>query len=296
MNNNKSNEETICLIACAANEKLYIKDWVEYYLNTVKVDKIIIIDNNFSNNERLQSILKSYNKVSVISKYRNKHIVQKKIYTEMYKRFSNAYDWIMFFDIDEFLVMNNKKQLKEWLTDIDKDIDEIFVNWKIFDDNDLVKYDKRPVMKRFTREYIEDKNSEEHPEYFKVIKGKYYYIRNNFQVKSIIRGKGSNKRYIKSNVHKSEFKNGKYVDSDLKSVKLDNPNLYMIDHITYKNCQLNHYIQKTIDEYIDRARLYAIKEYKVYRKIDEIRRNFQRFNKWTDEKEKILQNKFKKKK
>ena len=46
----KNEQDTVCLIACAANEKLYIKDWVEYYLNDVKVDRIVIIDNNFSVN------------------------------------------------------------------------------------------------------------------------------------------------------------------------------------------------------------------------------------------------------
>ena len=53
-----SKQPSICLVACAANEKLYIKEWVEYYLNKIKVDRIIIIDNNFSDDEKLQTILK----------------------------------------------------------------------------------------------------------------------------------------------------------------------------------------------------------------------------------------------
>lgn len=289
-----SKQPSICLVACAANEKLYIKEWVEYYLNVINVDRIIIVDNNFSDDEKLRNILRGYNKVTVINTYRKKHIKQIKVFGEMYKKFARLYDWVVFFDVDEYLVMNNGKSLKSWLSKIDENIDEILINWKIFDDNDLVKYDNRPVMKRFTREYVEDKSPETNPEYF--FGGTYHYIRDNFQIKSIIRGKVSVCRFIESNIHKSFFKNGKYVDSDLNPIQVNKPNFCSIDHITYKNCQLNHYIQKTIDEYADRAMARTMKSCKIYKDIDQIRHNFQRFNKWTDEKEKILQDKFKKKK
>lgn len=293
----RTKQDTICLVACAANEKLYIKDWVEYYLNKMKVDKIIIVDNNFSDDEKLQTILQPYsNKVSVITNYRKKRIVQSDMYDKLYRRFSSIYDWMLFFDVDEYLVMNNKKDLKTWLTSVDKNIDEIFVNWKIFDDNDLVKYDKRPVMKRFKREYIEDKTPEKNPEYFITTPGEYYYIRDNSQVKSIVRGKLARDRYINNYTHKFEFKVGHYVDNDLKRVDFDKPTLYSVDNISYKNCQLNHYIQKTIEEYIDRAKCRTMRKCKIYNNINQIRHNFQRFNKWTDEKEKILQNKLKSKK
>lgn len=291
----KRKQNTICLIACACNEKLYIKDWVEYYLNKIKVDRIIIIDNNFSDEEKLRTILQPYKNVTVITKYRKKRINQSKVYDEMYKHFSRYYDWLMFFDVDEYLVMNNRKELKEWLSGVDKKIDEIFVNWKIFDDNDLVKYDKRPVMKRFTREYIEDKTPETNPEYFVSTKGEYYYIRDNFQVKSIVRG-GIQNRYIGNYTHKFEFKDGYYVDNELKKVGIKDPDPYGLKYINYTNCQINHYIQKTIEEYVDRAMARTMKSCKIYKDIDQIRHNFQRFNKWTDEKEKILQNKLKKKK
>lgn len=291
----KNEQDTVCLIACAANEKLYIKDWVEYYLNDVKVDRIVIIDNNFSDNEKLRTLLQPYKKVTVITKYRKKRINQSEVYSEMYKRFARIYDWLMFLDVDEYLVMNNKKGLKDWLSNVDKKIDEIFVNWKIFDDNDLVKYDKRPVMKRFIRPFIEDKTPESNPEYFKESRGNYYYIRDNFQVKSIVRG-GIYDRYIRNYTHKFEFKNGYYVDNELKKVALKEPNPYSLKRVNYTNCQINHYIQKTIEEYIDRAMARTMRSCKIYKDIDQIRHNFQRFNKWTDEKEKILQDKFKKKK
>ena len=292
----KNKQDTVCLIACAANEKLYIKDWVEYYLNKIKVDRIVIIDNNFSDKEKLRTILQPYKNVTVITKYRKKRMKQTDVYNEMYKRFARLYDWLMFFDIDEYLVMNNQKDLKSWLSSVDKEIDEIFVNWKIFDDNDLVKYDKRPVMERFKREYVEDKTPEKNPEYFIEGRGKYIYIRDNFQVKSIVRG-GIYDRYLKTYVHKFEFKNGYYVDNELKKIDdIKTPTSYSLNCINYTNCQLNHYIQKTIEEYIDRVMTVTVKNWRTYKNIDQIRHNFQRFNKWTDEKEKILQDKFRKKK
>lgn len=288
-------QDTVCLIACAANEKLYLKDWVEYYLNELKIDKIIIVDNNFSDNERPQVFLRNYPKVSVITTYRKKRINQSEVYTKMYQKFAKSYDWLMFFDVDEYLVMNNGMPFKEWLSGVDKKVDAIFVNWKIFDDNDLVKYDKRPVMERFTREFVEDKTPEKNPEYFIPTKGEYYYIRDNFQVKSIVRGKSAKDRYVRNYTHKFKFKNGNYVDNELKKVSIDDPNEYSLKYISYKNCQLNHYIQKTIEEYVDRAKIRTMKSCKIYKKIDEIKHNFQRFNKWTKEKEKILNDKFKKK-
>ena len=284
--------EKICLVAIAKHEKDYIVDWVNYHLDVIKVDKIIIADNNDKyDNEVLSEILGKRIKdktVQVITKYRDKQAKQKRVYEEIYKTYAKDYDWFCFLDVDEYLVMNNGMSLHEWLHTVDKSIDVIHVNWKIFDDNDLVDYEKIPVMRRFTRVYVEDKTPEEYPEYFKE-NDSYHYIRNNYQVKSIVRGKDNLRRFVQNRNHKFDFKNGKYVDSDLTSIThYDKPDTASIDHIVYNNCQINHYITKTIKEYVERMLIRTMKTGYQYSDIDEIRKNFIRFNKWTKEKEAVL--------
>ena len=290
--------EKICLVAIAKHEKDYIIDWVDYYIHTIKVDKIIVVDNNDDgDNENLTKILDKYIKektVQVVTKYRNKRANQRYTYEEIYKNNAKDYDWFCFFDIDEYLVMNNGMSLHGWLETVNKNIDVIHVNWKNFGDNDLVEYEKIPVMQRFTRPYVEDKTSEQNPEYFVQPESfyqthTYYYLRDNYQVKSIVRGKNNLNRYVRNKIHKFNFENGKYVDSDLTATTyFDKPNTFSIDHITYKNCQLNHYITKTIKEYMERRLSRTLKNGCQYSDIDELRRNFIRFNKWTKEKEKIF--------
>ena len=118
----------VAVIAIAKNEQLYIKEWIDYHL-LKGFDNIIIADNDD------ELILSGYasDKV-IIEDYTKVNRVQPTAYTELFHKYKNDYDWIAFFDIDEFLVLAEYKDVKELLSDFTAD--ELRLNCKHFTDND----------------------------------------------------------------------------------------------------------------------------------------------------------------
>ena len=102
----------------------------------------------------MDEILKKYIEKDYIEiiNFRGKKRAQMLSFKNCYSNNKNLYDWIMFFDIDEFLILNDFKNINNFLRNKNyKKCDVIQINWVIFDDNDLVSYDNRPLQIRFTR-------------------------------------------------------------------------------------------------------------------------------------------------
>ena len=63
-------------------------------------------------------------------------------------KISNNYDWVAFYDFDEFLILTKDKNIKEYLSrDCFKYANQILINWKTYTDNDLVytlEYSPKP--------------------------------------------------------------------------------------------------------------------------------------------------------
>lgn len=141
------------LCTIVKNENLYIKEFVEHYL-TIGINKIIVYDNNEEKGEKMDQILKNYIEKGYIDiiNIRGKRMAQMLSFKDCYSKNKNLYDWIMFFDIDEFLILNEYKNINNFLRNNKyKACDVIQINWVIFDDNDLISYDNRPLNIRFTR-------------------------------------------------------------------------------------------------------------------------------------------------
>ena len=85
--------------------------------------------------------------------------IQLPVYNHCYHKNKNFYDWIGFFDFDEYLYIENNSNIKTYIFDkrFDK-CETIFFNWVIYNDNDLVRYDNRSLMKRFTKAKINCSN------------------------------------------------------------------------------------------------------------------------------------------
>ena len=142
MNNSK-----VYLVCIAKQENLYIKEFVEHY-KQLNIDKIILYDNNDTNGERFEDVINNYiqnefveviNVRGITGKYYGKFL-QDYVYLEAYNKYSNECDWICFFDIDEFLMLDEKyHSIQEFLYDeIFNDCDGIRVCWKNFNDNNLI--------------------------------------------------------------------------------------------------------------------------------------------------------------
>ena len=77
---------------------------------------------------------------------------QNECYNNFILNFHDKFDWIAFFDIDEFLYIRDGKTINETLLEYDK-VSSLFINWRLFGDNGLkeVENGEYSVLKRFTR-------------------------------------------------------------------------------------------------------------------------------------------------
>lgn len=257
----------VALCCIGRLENKYAVEYVEYY-KSIGFDKIFIYDNNYGNEEHFDDVLQPYideGFVSVID-FRNKDVAQLSAYNDCYSKYGNEYDWIAFFDFDEFLYfVDDNIDIKGYLSTI-KDFDCVHVNWMIYDDNNLVIYEDKPLQKRFTRPM----------QYDKCIG---YDFPENNHIKSIVKGgiKDFKWRY---NPHTPNI-GLKCCDNRSKECKDDAFNPYNFDV-----CYLKHYQTKTIEEFLSNKtkRGYPDRSKESYLKIDVIKQFF-KINERTKEKE-----------
>ena len=117
----------VYIITSAKFEECYIEEWVQYHLN-IGFDKIIINDNNpkdYPYNPK--DILKKYidnNQVIVERYYNDNNIIPEEnqdgdmhhIYTWLYNKYKDEFDWVAKLDIDEFLeIPETNNDIKKFL-------------------------------------------------------------------------------------------------------------------------------------------------------------------------------------
>lgn len=251
----------VAIIAIAKNENLYINEWVDYHLN-MGFDSIIIGDNDDTlvlkdvvNDDRV--IIKDYTKQTNI---------QQMAYKNMFAKYKDEYDWLFFIDIDEFLVLETYKNVKDFLSSYGDDVQCINLCWKLFgDDEQLDVVDGNyKVFGRFNTVVTSDINKELRGG-DKLIKS---FIKNTIPDEAI--------KYI------SQHSVNYYRINSIDVLGNRHYGRYIHGEPIYKVAWINHYPTKTIGEYI-RQKYFrggpnnnSVK----YRNL----RHFFRFNTKTDEK------------
>ena len=145
--------ETRVLICCIGkNENRYIREYVEHY-KKIGAANICLFDNNDVDGEVYDDVIGDYIKSGyvIVINYRGRKKCQWRAYEECYEMFGQEYDWIAFFDCDEFLEFKDKKMtLPDYLNQsCFDDYDMVHVNWMTFGDNDNLYYEDKPVQERF---------------------------------------------------------------------------------------------------------------------------------------------------
>ena len=148
-----SHNNKIMLCSIGKNENLYAKEFVEYYIS-LGFDKIIILDNNDLNGDRFEEILKNYvdKKLVEIKDLRGLKYIQILSFNYCYRKYKYIFDWIAFFDFDEFLYIKNNTNIKKYLySNKFNKCQQILFHWHIYNDNDLLRYENKTMIKRFTQ-------------------------------------------------------------------------------------------------------------------------------------------------
>lgn len=233
----------IALVLMIKNENNYIKEFLDYY-KKIGVDTIHVCDNNDIDGESPMHIIEPYINDGFVQYWdiRGLKKYQLENYVKMYEILKDRYDWILFFDTDEFLVFNNNfTNIKDWLSqDKFKYANQVLINWVNYGDNDILDINNDYSVFKFVRSckecgYI----PADHPSILISTNLDADYV-----VKCIVRG--GLKNIIFKSTHYAITPNTVNVNGD-KIVC----NMYQPEHID--DVVINHYATKTLEEYLLRC-------------------------------------------
>lgn len=264
----------IAIVALAKNEEFYIEEWLDYY-RKLGVSKFYIFDNNEVGNNDLQELLKNVYDVELIDIRGRTKLeemdFQHGCYKFAYDKYSSQFDYIGFFDIDEFLYLCDKT-IPEWLNEHTEfaDTDIIKFNWLIYGDNEQLKYEPKPVQERFTIPC--------HP-----LCCYRHDFPESYHIKCLVK---CGKKMISSNCHSFYLENGICKATDGKITDMLS-NVYTQPFFKYG--YVKHYMTKSVEEFIQKKCITpSDAEYKHPRNADKWIDLFFTINEDTNEKRKII--------
>jgi len=149
----KKMKTAVCCIAC--QENAYIHEWLEHYQN-LGFTNIYIYDNNksYQANEHFEDVISDFIE-SGFAKIIDKRDVsslsfQSDCYNEFYSTYGKEYDWIFYYDCDEFLELKHFDNIEDFLNQPKfEDFHIIKINWLSYNDNGNVYKTDAPVQERF---------------------------------------------------------------------------------------------------------------------------------------------------
>lgn len=233
--NIRLNNLKVCICTLGKDENKYITEFVQYYQN-YGVDKIYLNDNNDINGERFEDKIQNYIDIGFVEIIDWRGITGGQTYYDImdscYQKHHNEYDWLIFYEIDEFLYLKNYTNVKEYLNNKKfSKCHSIQLNWVHRADNNKLFYENKPLNERFTQ--IGNN----------VNKTKFNILCN---IKTII--KGHLKRIVIDHNHLLSRKlkgcNGFGKPSNLSNFLSLNPD--------YEYYYINHFYGKTVEEFIEK--------------------------------------------
>lgn len=220
---------SVCLCTLGKEENKYVREYINHYLE-YGVNKIFIYDNNDINGESFNNVIEDYiqtNYVEILN-YRGIKKVQLKAMNHCYNNNFMKYNWLIFYDMDEYIYLNHYYNINQFLNKpIFNKCHYIRLNNVYHTDSNNLYYINKSLSKRF-------------PEIIRNMKKNL--------IKTILRG---NITGIKiSNVHwLSKNKKIKACDGFGNIVKKITT---YADKVDQKNYYINHYSFKSTEEFISK--------------------------------------------
>jgi hypothetical protein len=226
------NNLKICLCVIGKNENLYAREFVEHY-KKIGYNNIFLYDNNEKDGEHFEEVINDYIKqgfVKIIDYRERKNYTRPQFdaYQDCYEKNNKLYDWLSFYDIDEFLEINKKyKTIQDFLKDkIFEHCQNIKINWLIYKKENNLYYENKPLQER--------------------IKTFRYNNSLNKHIKSTVKGNLSRNYWGNVNNPHSSVLNFVSCSSSGKIIQFDSPFNYPPD---FTNAKLKHYQYKSFEEY-----------------------------------------------
>ena len=226
----------VALCCIAKMENAYIRFFVEYYAR-LGFDKMFVYDNNDENGESFHEVIGDYidsGLVEVID-FRGRPVAQLTAYQDCYDRHGSEFEWIAFFDCDEFLTfadgtdnvhafLSHKRFLPYQV---------MHINWKVYSDSGLLDNDGRNITERFSVPLPDDTLD------------RFGTHLENMQSKSIVRGGLSAVKWeVSPHTPYSEY----YYCCNPEGERIFLNSRFM--PIDFRTAYLRHYRTKTIGEWV----------------------------------------------
>ena len=258
-----------CLLTKVRNENLYIRDYIEYYMN-LGVEKFYFGDDNQEGIENLSDVIDDYIKKGIVDiEYTyNRNWTHYTFFEYSLRSLKLRCKWFLLLDIDEYLEFTDKNmKLKNYLEmPVFNKCDVIRIHWMMYDDNNLIHYDKRPIIERLN-----------HPSSFKGF---------NIYHKSIMRGKDyGGIMFSKDTTNHSP--NITLIKKQCDAIgNYERLGKGRLTAPKFKYCFIRHYTYKTVEEF-------ALKllrgRHQGARYKPEIIDSFFKVNKFSEEKLKLIE-------
>ncbi len=231
----------ILLCGIGKLENNYIREWVEHH-KKLGFTNVVLYDNNDPDGEHFEDVIGDYiNSGYVILKnWRGRELAQIPSYNDCYHQYKDKYDWIGFWDIDEFLEFDSAKTISEFLSqDKFKNVQCVRFGWKQYTDSGIITV----------------KNNNYSVKRFKEV----------FDLQFCKKNKFPEKRYISANTQAKSI-----IRTNVKNFKVTSPHCFLDvptvnaigkpcwkairlgDKPVWKGAWLNHYRFKTIEEYVSK--------------------------------------------
>lgn len=224
------------VVTCAKLENHYIREWVEWYKN-LGFTNVIIYDNNDEEGERVTDVIGDYvdSSFAIIEPFYGIQLCHFKAHPSSYIKYGNDYDWLAYFDIDEFLSLNERfhNNIEEYLSmGCFKGKDLIRISWRIYGDNGLVRVEDGDysLVNRFKEPLPDNKQDK--------------------WTKAIVRGGIKNLKFHTSNDGMSHLILMDGVNNSVNANGIPMLNNTIRCGCGYEMAALNHYSTKTIEEFI----------------------------------------------
>ena len=268
-----SQDIKICICTLGKEENKYVREFIEFY-EKHGVDKIFLYDNNDINGEHFEEVIKDYIDKGYVQifNWRGTKKTQFIILDDCYRRNNDNYDWLFFYDIDEYIHLKNYTNIKQYLKKKKfKKCTKIYLNWVVHTDNNLIYYDNRTLHERFPDIEPDAKARK---------KGVVH------RAKAILRGHNPNKNITCWKLISKKFSgcNGYGKEADLV-------NRAYIKNSDFENYYIDHYYSKSLEEFVKKVNKGdGFYEKKINYKKHRIRRYF-KYNEITLEKIKYIEKK-----
>ena len=149
--NKIKHEIKICICTLGKQENKYIREFAIYY-KKIGVDRIYLYDNNNINGERFEDVIEDFIDIGFVEliNWRGLKLPQIKIMNNCYKNHYKNYNWLIFYDIDEYLHLKDYSNIKIFLNEKRfYHCQLIYLNLIVHTDNNQIHYENKSLFERF---------------------------------------------------------------------------------------------------------------------------------------------------